>query len=524
MPYDVTDQLDDVVAFQGTQRFAGVDTYSPPTQLPDEICARLENRLVTDDGRIKVRPGFGALGGAVIAGGYTTRVQALCWHSTTAAGSRLVAVCNQNLHQWNGAAWAAAVAGWQATNATRAVQIAQMNRNLYLVDGSQSIYEFDGAAFTRLNGATDPADGASIICAHADRLFASGWDGTGVPDRNTIRASDLRASGTGRWKSPEFEFQVGPDSDPVTCLVSMLRNWLVVGKAGSIYMVECNPRQTSAADWQKHELTRELGIVGPRAAVQVGGDCWLYSQDGIRTIQSSVGTEGAWTIVPPVSERMQIYIDRVNQTALSTICAWRYREFVLFSVPLDAATTPSHTLVFNSRSGQWLGLWSGVTPTCWATTRFESAAQRLVLGDSAARVNQWKDQDDQGLAATFTDNGTAIASVARLKSWNFGEKESLKNGDFYVVWFDRSTELNCTVTVTYDDEDQRTDDVIEDEAQNQLPVDLPFDLASEKTRRVVNHLDALGDFREAYLTVTTTGGNNIIAGASLAAMLNSLRE
>lgn len=523
MPYDASDVLDDNLLYQGTQEFNGVDAYNSPSLLPESICARLVNRLVTDNKRIKVRPGFGALSGAVI-GGYSTRIQGLAWHSLTSSTSRLLAVCNTNLHAWDGSSWSAAVAGWTATNATRAVQFAQLNKKQYLVDATQAIYEFDGTTFAALTGPGDPPAGASILCAHAERLFASGWDGTGVPDRNTIRASDVRAAGTGRWRSPEFEFQVGPDSDPVTCLVSMLRNWLVVGKSGSLYMVECPPSATSAADWQKHELTRELGIVGPRAAVQVGGDCWFWSQDGIRSISASVGTEGAWTILAPLTQPMQLYVDRVNQSALATICAWRYRELVLFSVPLDAATTPSHTLVFNTRLGQWMGVWQDVAPLCWATTRFDSTAQRLVMGDSTARVNQWKDLDDQDSAATYTDNAAEIAASMRLKTWNFGEKESLKDGDFYVLWFDRSTELNCTVTVTYDDEDQRTDRIVADEAQNELPVELPFDLASEKTRRAVRHLDSLGDFREMYLTIDTTAGNNVLVAATGAAFLESVRD
>lgn len=504
------------------ERVSGMDAYQRPTLLPSDIFALMENRLVTDNGKCKVRPGFGALGGGVIGAGYATKIQGLCFHQRTGS-QRLVAVCNQNLHNWDGAAWGAAVAGWTATSNAVLVGIAPMNNKVYLVDGTQRIFEFDGANFTALAGGDDPQAGPTIIVAHADRLFAAGWDGNTVAPY-VIRASDLRDAGTGKWNPVNFNFQVGSDYAPITALVPMLRNWLVVFKENAIHMVNCDPQAASAALWLKQELTLELGCVGRRAAVRVGGDCWFWSQDGIRGITSSVGTEGAFELVAPYSQPMQPYVDRVNLTYKHLICAHRYRDLVLFSVPLDAATEPSHTFVFNARLQQWMGVWSGVAPTCWATTRFSDTAERLVMGDTAARVNQWKDLDNQGLDATFTDNGADIASTLTTKSFMFGEPDSNKDGDQVEFLFDVSVAVNCTITAYYDTAPIKTWPVNADQAQNQLPVDLPFDLAVARSVRVRRELDAVGDFREAYFTITTTAGNNVFLTASFNAWLESVRD
>lgn len=504
------------------ERVSGMDAYQRPTLLPPEIMALMENRLVTDNGKCKVRPGFGALGGGVIGAGYTTKIQGLAFHQRTGS-QRLVAVCNTNLHNWDGAAWSAAVAGWTATANTSLVSLAPMNNKLYLVDGTQRIYEFDGAAFTALAGGDDPQAGATMIVAHADRLFAAGWDGSAVAPY-VIRASDLRDAGTGKWHPINFNFQVGSDYAPITALVPMLRNWLVVFKENAIHMVNCDPLQPSAATWIKQELTLELGCVGRRAAVRVGGDCWFWSQDGIRGITSSVGTEGAFELVAPYSQPMQPYVDRVNLSYKHLIAAHRYRDLVLFSVPLDAATEPSHTFVFNARLQQWMGVWSGVTPTCWATTRFTDAAERLVMGDTAALVNQWKDLDSQSLDATYTDNGTAIASTLTTKSFMFGEPDSNKDGDFVEFLFDVNFAVNVTITAYYDTAAIKVWPVNEDQSQNGLPVDLPFDLAVATSTRVRRNLDALGDFREVYFTIATTSGNNVFLTASVNAWLESVRD
>lgn len=504
------------------QSVAGMDGYQRPTLIAPEVMALMVNRLVTDNGKCKVRPGFDALGGGVIGAGYTTKIQGMQWHQRTGS-QRLVAVCNQNLHNWDGATWSAAIAGWTATAATSLVQIAPMNNKLYLVDGTQRIFEFDGAAFTALAAGDDPQAGASMIVAHADRLFAAGWDGSAV-EPYVLRASDLRNAGTGAWHPVNFNFQVGADYSPITALVPMLRNWLVVFKENAIFMVLTDPLQPSAATWNKQEVSIELGCVGKRAAIRVGGDCWFWSQDGIRGITSSVGTEGAFELVAPYSQPMQPYVDRVNLAYKHLICAHRYRDLVFFAVPLDDATEPSHTLVFNARLQQWMGVWSGVAPTCWATTRFTAAAEQLVMGDTAARVNQWKDMDEASLDATYTDNSVAIASTLTTKSFMFGEPDSNKDGDFVEFLFDASFGVNMTLTAYYDTALAKTWAVNESATQNELPLELPFDLAVAGAMRIRKELDSVGDFREVYFTIETTAGNNVFLTASVNAYLESVRD
>lgn len=524
MPWETTSILDQPLAYERVRRFSGMNGYERPTLLPDDICARMVNRLVTDNGACKTRPGFDSLGDAVIATGYTTRVQGMIFHYRLAS-QRLVAVCNRNWHEWDGANWSAAVGGWQAVNATRDVSIAQLNAMLYVADGSQRIYQYDstGPTFTALNGPNDPPAAASILVAHAGRVFAAGWtDGVTAP--NVIRASNLRAAGTGSWDAVNFETVLTPDYAPVKAMVSMQRNWLAVLHENSIHMMETSPLASTAADWNKQEISRELGCVGPRAALNVAGDCWFWSADGLRSIKGAVGTEGAFEIVNPLSQPLQELVERVNPLAVAKIAMHRYKEFVFIDVPLDSATENDHTLVFNVRLGQWMGYWTGCAATIRTTTYFSGVANQMVSGTSAARVIQWKDTEDQDDDTTYQDDGLDIPTTLRLKSWDFQEPESAKSGDFYVLWFDAAFTVACSVAVAYDTEDQRTDTIEEDEAQNGLPLNLPFDLADERYRRAVRHLDSLGDFHEMYLEITTTAGNCVLVAATCAAFVQSVRD
>lgn len=600
MPWESTNIVDQPLAYERVRRFSGMNGYERPTLLPDDICALMVNRLVTDSGKCKTRPGFDNVGlpfspnlvpgGATynFPGYYTLsgltigvryywakganetmltngtqeltasgvftaqavnvtftgpfgtfapvtatvqslgstdyRVQGLCFH-TRLASQRLVAVCNRNWHEWDGSTWSAAVSGWQAANTTRDVSIAQLNAKLYVADGSQRVFEYDSTvpSFTELNGANDPPAAASILVAHAGRIFAAGWtDGFTAP--NVIRASNLRAAGTGSWNAVNFETVLTADYSPIRAMVSMQRNWMAVLHENSVHMVETSPLASTAADWNKQEISRELGCVGARAALNVAGDCWFWSADGLRSIKGAVGTEGAFEIVQPLTQPLQELVERVNPLAVHKIAMHRYKEYVFIDVPLDSATENNTTLVFNVRLGQWMGYWTGCAATVRTTTYFSGVANQMVGGTSTATVMQWKDTEDQDDESTYQDEGVDIPTTLRLKSWEFQEPESAKSGDFYVLWFDSSFSLNCSVNVNFDTEDQRTDTIEDDEAQNQLPVDLPFDLADERFRRVVRHLDALGDFHEVYLEITTTAGNCVLVAATCAAFVQSVRD
>lgn len=524
MPYDASTVQDSPITFERIEFFSGMDAFMRPTLLTGDTAAIMENRLITDNGKCKTRPGADALGGDVIGTGYTTRIQGMRFLDRGAT-KRLAAVCNQNVHLWDESAWGAAVAGWTATAATSQVEMAQFLNMLWLVDGTQKLYSFDGTTFTQINGGSDPPAGASIVCRHAERLFLAGYDGTGVPPPDQIDASDLLAAATGSWQPIKFQFRVGGDFDPIKALISLRGFWLACFKEHSVWLINTDPTATSSSGWTKQELTTGIGCVGKRAAVAVGGDVFFFSQDGIRSLKLSVGTEGAFEISPPLSQQLQPYVDRVNWSYASTICAHRYREFVFFAVPLDSATEPNYTLVFNVRLAKWMGFWTGWTPHCFETTRFAGEPQQLVIGDSAAMVNQWKDQDDQAMAATYQDNSTDIATLLRTKSFNYGEPNSPKDAEWLALFFGESFDVDCTVKVYHDQEQVGLSiNILESDTQNQLPIDLPFDLAVARYKRAIRSLTGYGDFYEQFFEITTTAGNNEILALSAGAFVESFRD
>ncbi|MEW6303496.1 MAG: hypothetical protein AB1705_08505 [Verrucomicrobiota bacterium] len=510
------DELDDVLEYDGMKSFAGgMDGYTPPEELGLDVCAVLENCLVQRNGRVKSRYGADALSGAAVA---ASKVQGLCYFDTPSL-ELLVAAVNAALYKWDGAAWAA-IAGYAATDASTAVTIVQGIDKVYIADGTKNLHSWDGAAapVDLGSGLGNPPAGASILLWHqTNRLFAAGI----ATEPDTIYASDILDAGPGAWNHATFKFRVGAgEGDPIIGLVRLPGYWLGVIKRNSIYLVNADPAAATAADWQIPFQTQGVGCVGKRAFVQFGNEALLLARDGIRSVRRMAAAEQQFEIVPPISDAVKQYIDRINWAQASKVAAWRYKELAFFALPLDSATEPSHVIVWNEQLQRWLGVWNGWTPTCFATTRFNDQ-DRLVIGDTTGRVNQWKDYADEGLESTYQDNGANFTTKLRTRTLNFRDKISTKDGEFVEIEFIESSGT-ATVTAYYDDEEAAEWIVNMEETTNQLPLALPFDLATTQPTDARRSQSDLSAFKEMYLEIEKDDGKLAVKAVTAAAFLNTV--
>lgn len=510
------DSLDDEPMIRRQQDFrGGANEFEDPTNLPDLGVAKLENLMVEDNGLARTRPGADALGGSALV---AARIQGLTYFDTPSL-EYIFASVSASLRKWDGATWTNIAAYPLGGNSI--LEMAQGANTLYVSDGSGQWYSYNGAAWSAAlgNTAADPPNGASIMCWHTNRMFAAGTIG-GLYDQ--IHASDIGAAGAGDWDSATQAFRVGHgEGEAVTALCSAKGWWLAVGKEGSIYLVNANPTQT-VAQWTIGRLAGSVGCVGKRAMVSFGDFLVVLGRDGLRRINATAAEDTPWEISAPFSEPMQPYIDRINWSVANKSVLHKYRHYLFCALPLDSATEPSHVLVWNSRLGTWIGVWTGWTPTAMCTSRF-AGVERFIVGDSAGQVNQWKDYTSADLDSTYQDNSTEIPTKLRSKSWNFDQPLNWKDAYFGEVIFTES-QGNVDIVIFLDGIEQRSTTFSLFQVTNQLPVNLPFDLAALNPDPVTMSLDGLPEAREMALEVRTTSKRIQIKSLALAAFLNTMKN
>ena len=530
------DAVDDVTAdAEQSDWRGGFDEFATPTKLAGNAGGRAVNVIVEDNGRPRNRPGADALGGAALSAG--NRIEALSYFDTPSL-EYIFASLNASLRKWDGSNWA--TVGAYPFGVANIVAMAQGHGQLYCSTGSGAWYSYDGAAWSAAlgTGVNDPPVGTTIMVWHTalNRMFASGTIG-GFYDVVQASLLDNASAGAGKWNSTTWSVRVGRgEGEAIKAMCPAKGFWIAVGKEGSIYMIYADPAATSASQWLIPRLSGSSGIVGRNAMTFWGDSLWVIGTD--LALREIVPTNAAvqagdapFQLLPAASEPAKPYFDRINRAAQGKIALHGYGRYLLVGLPLDAATEPSHTAVWNLRLRvpsnvpgvsipAFIGVWTGWTPTCFVTSRF-SGVERLIIGDSNGTVNEWKDGDDQYDDDTFEDNGVPVLATMRGRSWNFGTDRNPKDAESAEALFTDST-AEVDILAVMDGEEQTRWVVALEQVQNQLPLTLPFDLAQLGPVRVTRNADELIPFREMYLEVQQrTPGRVELKSLAAAAFLNT---
>jgi hypothetical protein len=526
MPYQFSDALDDQLLYERVESFGGgMDGFQRATLLPPDVSQFLENVLVQDNLVARTRPGADTLGEApaVEEPDGPHIIQGLFYFDTPTT-EQLLAVSGEKLWHWAGSEWTE-VESFTFTDAARRVEIAQGIDLALITDGAAQMRTWNGTTLSAALGSTtgtttsDPPVGATILCWHTGRMFASGQ--AAAPD--TVWASFLLEFGSGKWNHVAFSFRVGGgEGDAIKAMASLQDSNLAVLKENSVYIVATDPTAASAAAWVIYRVSSGLGCVGKKAWAQWGNDLLFMSQDGVRSLGRMQGAAGQYDISPPISQPLQPWIDRINWSAAAGIVAKSYRHLVLFAVPLDSSTTNNAVLVFNARLRHWTGVWTGWTPAEWEVTRF-SGVNRLVFGDTVGAVKEWKDGDDAGDSDTYLDDGAAIPTKVWTRAFLFGEPVNDKDGYHAEARFSASDAL-VTFTVVADAADLRSWDVDLRQGGVGLPVDLPFDLHNPRAITARRGLRGTLPFNEIFLKIESPAGWWELRNVTLSAFLNMLQN
>lgn len=521
MPSHFIETLDDPLLYERVESFGGgMDGFQRATLLNPDASQFLQNVNILDNLEARTRAGADTLGGG--APGGANAIQGLIYFDTPTY-EQLIAGSNAKLWKYDGSTWAE-LAGFALTSNAAQLAMAQGIDKLAISDGVNNWRSWSGAAFVDLGSTagtntSDPPVGATIMCWHTGRMFASG---VATAD-DTIYASFLLDFVAGKWDHVQFKFRVGAgEGDAIRALAPMQDFNLCVLKENSVYIVNADPDETTAANWPIQRISRGHGIVGKRAWASYGNDVLYFARDGVRSVRRMASAAGQYEVAPPISRPMQNYIDRINWTVASTIAAHTYKHLIFFAVPLDTSTTPSHVLVYNARLNCWQGVWTGWTVRQFETTRF-AGVERLVLGEQTGLVRRWKDVDDAADDDTYTEDSAAIATKIWPRAWLFGQPINDKDGYHAEMRFSVSNAI-VSVTAVGDGADLRSWQHDLRQSGVTLPVSLPFDLANPRAVTGKRGLRGLPPFNELYLKIETTSGWFALRNVTVSAFLNMLQN
>lgn len=527
MPYHFSGLTDDPLAYERIESFGGgMDGFTRSTLLPPDVSQLLQNMVVLDNLEVRTRPGADNLGAAVVAG---AAIQALGYFdSPTVEG--VFAIINKRVWRWNGTTWAEIDASVDLSDAGAMLDMAQGVEKMLMTNVNGEMYVYDGSTFT-LTGqgttATDPPTGATILCWHAGRMLASGFPGgTAGKENDAIWVSKLLEFETGDWDGATRQFRIGNgDGDPIKALASLQDFTLAVLKENSVWLCSMDPTNIPAnysATQAVESLGFGVGCVGKKAWAVYGNDLLFMARDGVYSLRRMQAAAGQFELSAPLSQPIQNYIDRINWTYASGITAIRYKQYVLFSVPLDSSATNNAVLAFNGRLGRWVGAWTGWAPSHWTVSRF-AGAHRLVFGTPTGFVRQWKDNNSASDNDTYLDDGVIIESAVWAKAFLFGEPVNDKDA-YHVEMRFSSGSANINVTLMADNTESKDFTVEAQQVSQTLPIQLPFKLVSPGNITVRKGLRGLPPFNECFLKVESSGGWWSLRNITMSAFLNMLQN
>lgn len=531
MPQLCIETVDDNLLFERIESFGGgMDGFTRSTLLGQDVNQYLENCLVEQNLEARTRPGADALGSQTVDGGAAGTLQGLAYFDKPGT-QRVFTAKGGTFYKWDNSNWTTA-AGFTIDPAATFVA-AQGIDTLLITDGTQNLKIWDGASFTDVGNAGPT--GAGVVFWAVGRMWACGFPGTAGPgtESDAVWPSNLLQFGANGWLRTNSFRVGGGEGDPVIAgaLVptSASSSFLIaILKRNSTWLVNADPTQ-NPANWQQLLIGPGTGCVGKRALCQFGNDLLFMSRDGVRSVRKMQSAAGQYELSPPISQPMQPYIDRINWTVATVITAVKYKELVLFAVPLDSSTVNNYVLVYNGRLQKWVGVWTGWNPIGMTVTKFNNV-QQLVVADTLGQVNLWKDGSTQSVVTTYTDNSVNIPTRVWTRACVFQDMINPKES-FYAETRFTDGVANVTVTALLDNVQQRS------WVANLVPTGpalgvalnvggtlLPFQLGVPKPVTVRRGLRGLPQFNELYLKIESTQGWWKLRNVTLGAFLNVLKN
>lgn len=313
------------------------------------------------------------------------------------------------------------------TLSTGMVGMAAINQNVYIVDGSSTIFQLNLSTLS-MQGYSTTTGTAPTFCNLAvnwrARLVLAGdannpqnfyMARTNDPTDWNYAATDASAAVAGNLAA------AGQIGEPIVALIPYTDDYFVFGCAHSVWMLAGDLTQGGTIT----RLSEQMGIAGPRAwTMSPDGTIWFVASGGLHRLNPLLDAYKAPTCV--TLGLLNAYFGALGWNTHDVSLAWDVdlHYLYIFATPLGSVTQstgPSTSttqrisgdhLVYDSRGG---GLWfqryiaPEIGPTCAVMYTGDNTpgSRALLLGS----WDGWIRLMDQG---AFTDDGSTIAASITL--------------------------------------------------------------------------------------------------------------
>lgn len=349
--------------------FSGVDRQDA-FSIRDTFSSDTQNMSSTNYPALSTRPGFSLVGTA-----QASRILGLAtWKQT-----ELHAVSNGDWYRFTGGSWASVGSGLSTSANMSFTNFKGGFSDINLIGANGvDVKRWDGTTLSTLSGAPS---GINYLDTYADRLW-------GVTAGNTLNFSEYRVATN--WTTitqsdtdPGFIVVETNDGEQICAVRSGVKR-LVIFKPNSMFMLLGD--YTSA--FTLKQVANDIGTLSNQSVATISGQMYFVHQSGIYLYNGGTQPDKEFSL--PI----QNYIDRINPAAASKVCCGTDGINLYIGIPLDSATEPDTTLVYDTHHGTWY-VWKGYAPLNYTqklTTAF--------VGGVEGEVRQ--------IGGSTSDNGTAI--------------------------------------------------------------------------------------------------------------------
>lgn len=373
---------DQPVVARNRSASGGVNTFSFPLDINDDQAVDLTNMIASVPGKRGTRAGT-----SVIASGITYGpILAMSEFTPSSYSSELLAIspgatfpnaAHLQLWKWTG------VGNWShvgplsgMTSATLPVDIVtglDLNAaggpavaRIFTKQPIDHNWYYAGGGITHATGANGmPTTGMFPLGGALGRMFGAG---RAAGSRGKLFYSDVAsfANVTG-WVSTQSFTMGGGTKQEIVAIRQFRQAELMVFMQDRIeaLILDGDPfgvtsGAMSASAWTRLVYDQTIGCGSRKSIATVGEDLFFADQYGsIRSLARTITDNAQGTKSLPVSAAIQSWIDRVNPAAIDSIQAAAYDRYYVVSLPIDSATTPSHTFAFDVINKAWYGPWTG---------------------------------------------------------------------------------------------------------------------------------------------------------------------
>jgi len=298
------------------------------------------------------------------------------------------------------------------------------------------VWAFQGT--TNLKPITGPCE----LVWHTSRLIMAGYNG----GDNAFPADGVYFSGildSNIWDRTNLQIRVGGgESGRILAIQPWGKYNLVVFKNSGTYIIDCNP-SVNVPDFTIEKVPGRHGCNCPGSVCEVANDVFFLNQTGVRSIQRSLASDNNTQLGDAISWPIHDIIKRINWNAAPQTAASTYwNNNYILSVPLDASPTNNYLLIYNTVTGSWSGLWSGIGIDLFCIRTLTDGTRRLLMAQNSPtpQISEFLDFVAEGdvVDSTYQDSGVDIESTYTTRGFTFGDPSVQKQGFNFEAEFFRS--------------------------------------------------------------------------------------